>query len=116
MNILILDNYDSFTYNLYQYVGEILLTKSIEAVVDVVRNNELSLTEIKKRSYDRIIISPGPGHPADKTYFGICADVISTLGISTPILGVCLGLQGIALSCGGNVVPAKIPMHGKKVS
>ncbi len=115
MKVLIIDNYDSFTYNLYQYVGEILSLRN-EAqgfVLDVVRNDEVSLGEIQKRGYDKIIISPGPGDPADKTYFGVCAEVITDIGKTTPVLGVCLGLQGIAHYFGGNVVRAEEPKHGK---
>ena len=113
MRILIIDNYDSFTYNLYQYVGEILKAAKKKFTLDVVRNDELTLSDIKKRKYDRIIISPGPGDPSDKHYFGVCADVITELGKKTPVLGVCLGMQGIAYYFGGKVVRAKVPMHGK---
>ena len=100
MNILIIDNYDSFTYNLYQYVGEILTAKIGCAGfnITVKRNDEITLEEIKAEKYNRIIISPGPGTPLDRKYFGICADVICDIGPSTPILGVCLGMQGIAHS------------------
>jgi anthranilate synthase/aminodeoxychorismate synthase-like glutamine amidotransferase len=113
MKILILDNYDSFTFNLYQYIGELVQDKEKEFVLDVVRNNELTLVEIQKRNYDKVIISPGPGDPGDKKYFGICADVITTLGKTTPILGVCLGMQGIAHCFGGKIIKAGTPMHGK---
>ncbi|HZE87405.1 MAG TPA: aminodeoxychorismate/anthranilate synthase component II [Methylomirabilota bacterium] len=113
MKVLIIDNYDSFTFNLYQYVGELLSEKENNFVLDVVRNDELSLTEIKKRNYDKIIISPGPGDASDVAYFGVCADVITILGKQTPVFGVCLGMQGIAHYFGGKVIPAKVPMHGK---
>ncbi len=113
MKILILDNYDSFTYNLYQYVGEILTNAGKKFSVDVVRNDELTLAAIQKRKYNRIIISPGPGNPSHKKYFGMCADVITKLGKKTPVLGVCLGMQGIAHYFGGTVERAKAPMHGK---
>ncbi|MBI2597258.1 aminodeoxychorismate/anthranilate synthase component II [Candidatus Daviesbacteria bacterium] len=113
MRVLIIDNYDSFTYNLYQYIGEILISYDRRFVVDVVRNNKITLREIKKKKYNRIIISPGPGDPADKNYFGICAEVIIKLGKTIPILGVCLGMQGIAYYFGGKVIRAKVPMHGK---
>ncbi len=115
MNVLIIDNYDSFTFNLYQYIGEILQTMdgSKAANVIVKRNNEVTLTEVRAMNLDRIIISPGPGAPDDPAYFGICADVIETLGKTTPILGVCLGMQGIAHVFGGDVVRASVPMHGK---
>lgn len=113
MKVLILDNYDSFTYNLYQLVGEILKMRGGDFMLDVVRNDEITIQEIMKREYDKIIISPGPGDPSDKHYFGVCADVITELGKTTPVLGVCLGMQGIAHYFGGKVIRAKIPMHGK---
>jgi anthranilate synthase component II len=113
MRVVILDNYDSFTYNLYQYVGELLQKKERNFVLDVVRNDAITLKEIKQRKYDKIIISPGPGDPSDKAYFGVCADVITQLGKTTAVLGVCLGMQGIAHYFGGKVVRAKKPMHGK---
>lgn len=113
MKILIIDNYDSFTFNLYQYVGEILIDKNKQFLVDVIRNDEITVAEIKKREYQKIIISPGPGDPSDITYFGVCADVLTKLGKNIPVLGVCLGMQGIAHCFGGKVVKAKLPMHGK---
>jgi len=113
MKILIIDNYDSFTYNLYQYVGEILLEKQIKPNITVVRNDEISLSQIKKQKFDRIIISPGPGDPSDPSYFGVCADALTTIGKHTPVLGVCLGMQGLGYYYGGKVVKAKKPMHGK---
>ncbi|HSW47462.1 MAG TPA: aminodeoxychorismate/anthranilate synthase component II, partial [Candidatus Saccharimonadales bacterium] len=99
-----------------QYVGEILTEKGLDFTLDVLRNDEISLPEIKRRNYDKIIISPGPGDPSDKAYFGVCADVILQLGKNTPVLGVCLGMQGIAHYFGGKVVRAKVPMHGKTSS
>lgn len=113
MKVLIIDNYDSFTFNLYQEVGSILSKKHKEFGLDVVRNDEITLEEIKKRKYDRIVLSPGPGDPADKKYFGVCADVITNVGKTTPVLGVCLGMQGMAHYFGGSVIRAKVPMHGK---
>lgn len=117
MNVLIIDNYDSFTFNLYQYVGEILQTElsqeHSDSKVTVKRNNEITLEQIKQQGYDRIIISPGPGSPDDPAYFGVCAEVIRELGPTTPLLGVCLGMQGIAHVFGGDVVRAGVPMHGK---
>lgn len=115
MKVLIIDNFDSFTYNLYQYVGEILQKKFSAGnfLVDVVRNNEITLKEIRDKKYDRIIISPGPGSPDDPTYFGVCAEVLTVLGREIPVLGVCLGMQGIAHYFGGKVVRAARPMHGK---
>ena len=115
MNVLIIDNYDSFTFNLYQYVGEILQTldRDEEASVIVKRNNEITLADVEAMNLDRIIISPGPGSPDDPAYFGICAEVIEVMGKTKPLLGVCLGMQGIAHVFGGDVVRASVPMHGK---
>ena len=113
MKILIIDNFDSFTFNLYQLVGEILQDSDQPFNLDVKRNNEITVEEIQQAKYDRIIISPGPGNPADIEYFGVCKDVILDIAKTTPVLGVCLGMQGIAHYFGGKVVKAKLPMHGK---
>lgn len=118
MKVYIVDNYDSFTYNLYQFIGEILTSEKSKGRVDdfqiiVKRNDEVTLEQIKAESPDRIIISPGPGSPDDEKYFGVCAQVIKELGKTTPLLGVCLGMQGITHVFGGNVVKAPLPMHGK---
>ena len=119
MNVLIIDNYDSFTFNLYQYIGEILQTMdgnkdgAKAANVIVKRNNEMTLADVQAMNLDRIIISPGPGAPDDPAYFGICAEVTEVMGKTTPLLGVCLGMQGIAHVFGGEVVRASVPMHGK---
>ncbi len=113
MKVLILDNYDSFTYNLYQYIGEILTMLGQPFTLDVVRNDAITLEEIRKRGYDKIIISPGPGDSANRAYFGVCAPVITEVGKTTPVLGVCLGMQGIAHYFGGKIVQAKEPKHGK---
>ncbi len=115
MRILIIDNYDSFTYNLYQNVGELLSAKlsSNQFDITVKRNDAISLDAIRSYKPDRIIISPGPGSPADSQYFGVCAETILEMGKSTPLLGVCLGMQGIAHCFGGSIAMAKIPMHGK---
>ena len=113
IKVLILDNYDSFTFNLYQYVGEILSDMGGKFTLDVERNDCVTLAEIKKRKYDRIIISPGPGDPRDKKYFGVCADVLTKIGKTTPVLGVCLGMQGMAYYFGGKVIRAQKPMHRK---
>ena len=107
MRFLIIDNYDSFVYNIAQYLGE-LGVKS-----DVIRNDKITIEQIRKADYDGIIISPGPGTPDEKRYFGICSDVICDLGPSTPILGVCLGHQGIISAFGGTVTNAKCVRHGK---
>ena len=117
MNVLIIDNYDSFTFNLYQYIGEILADRANKTgenfSVTVKRNNEITLADVQAMNPDRIIISPGPGSPDDPAYFGVCGDVITEMGKTTPLLGVCLGMQGIAHFFGGKVVRASVPMHGK---
>jgi anthranilate synthase/aminodeoxychorismate synthase-like glutamine amidotransferase len=102
--ILVLDNYDSFTYNLVQYLGE------LGASVDVRRNDEVTIEQIRQAHPERIVISPGPGRPEDA---GVTMDVIKQLGETTPILGVCLGHQAIGAVFGGSVVRAGVPMHGK---
>lgn len=118
MKILIIDNYDSFTFNLYQFIGEVLETEQRQGNIDdfdivVKRNDEITLAEAQALKADRIIISPGPGTPADESYFGVCADVIKICGQTTPLLGVCLGMQGIVHCFGGDIVKAPLPMHGK---
>lgn len=118
MKVLIIDNYDSFTYNLYQFIGEILTTEKNRGSLDdfdiiVERNDQIEFADIVAMAPDRIIISPGPGSPDDPRYFGVCADVIRELGKTTPLLGVCLGMQGIVHVFGGKVVKAPLPMHGK---
>lgn len=113
MKILIIDNFDSFTFNLYQYLGDILLARKLKFEIVVRRNNEITAQEITKRKFDRIIISPGPGSPSDERYFGICSQVLSKIGRTVPILGICLGMQGMAEVFGGKVICAKKPMHGK---
>lgn len=107
MKFLIIDNYDSFVYNLAQILGE------IGVACDVIRNDKITINEIKEKNYDAIIISPGPGTPEDKKYFGICSNVIKEIGSTTPILGVCLGHQGIIHCFGGKVVNAGNVRHGK---
>jgi para-aminobenzoate synthetase component II len=102
--ILLIDNYDSFTYNLYQYLSE------LGATVQVARNDKITLDEIEKLSPERIVISPGPGYPADA---GISRDVIRTFGGRLPILGVCLGHQCIGEVYGGKVSNAGEIKHGK---
>lgn len=116
MKVLIIDNYDSFTFNLYQYIGEIFIEKKKKFVLDVIRNDASTLDEIKKKKYERIIISPGPGDPRDPKYFGICTDIILQLGKKIPLLGICLGMQGIASCFGGDITRAQHPMHGKTSS
>jgi anthranilate synthase component 2 len=102
--ILVIDNYDSFTYNLVQYLGE------LGAAVTVMRNDAVTLDTIAQAKPERIVISPGPGRPEDA---GITMDVIRQLGRDTPIFGVCLGHQAIGAAFGGSVVRASVPMHGK---
>ena len=107
MKFLIIDNYDSFVYNLAQRLGELGVTS------DVIRNDQLTINQIKNGNYNAIVISPGPGTPDDERYFGICKEVIQELGPTTPILGVCLGHQGIISCFGGKVVNAGNVRHGK---
>jgi anthranilate synthase/aminodeoxychorismate synthase-like glutamine amidotransferase len=102
--ILVIDNYDSFTYNIVQYLGE------LGADIEVVRNNEITVPEILKKSPDHILISPGPCSPKEA---GISVDVIKQLAGKMPILGVCLGHQSIGYAFGGEIVRAKNLMHGK---
>jgi anthranilate synthase/aminodeoxychorismate synthase-like glutamine amidotransferase len=102
--VLVIDNYDSFTYNLVQYLGE------LGATVAVRRNDETTLREIEAVAPDRILISPGPGRPEGA---GITLDVIREFGSRLPMLGVCLGHQAMGLAFGGAVVRAPLPMHGK---
>ena len=115
MKILIIDNYDSFTFNLYQCCGEILNKKLPNSNHEIIvkRNDEIELNDIKNIRPDRIIISPGPGSPDKKEYFGICKEAILTFGPTIPLLGICLGMQGIVHSFGGDIIHAKEPMHGK---
>jgi len=115
MTILIIDNYDSFTFNLYQYCGEILNEYDLENITEITvkRNDELTINDVKKLTPKKIIISPGPGSPEDKKYFGICNNIILELGSYIPILGICLGMQGIVNAYGGKIIHASEPMHGK---
>lgn len=108
MKVLLIDNYDSFTYNLLH-----LLTEA-GGDVDVVRNDQNFLPELEKGTYDRVVIGPGPGSPDDRHYFGNCLEVITKYGTKgLPILGVCLGHQGIAYAFGATLRRATVPMHGK---
>lgn len=108
MKTLIIDNYDSFTYNLYQLMGELGGSST------VARNDAITLKEIKDKAFSHIVISPGPGDPSDDLYFGICKKVILTFGSNIPILGVCLGHQGIIHAYGGKIVRANLIKHGKQ--
>ena len=107
MRVLVVDNYDSFVYNIAQRLGELKVQPT------VLRNDKITIKSIKRIDPDAIVISPGPGHPADKKYFGICTDIIARLGPRIPILGVCLGHQGIVHAFGGKVINAKKVRHGK---
>jgi anthranilate synthase component 2 len=113
IKILLVDNYDSFTYNLYQYMGEVMEESGQPFRIDVVRNDEKSYEELNSASYDRIVISPGPGNPSDPKYFGVCTKILQNPAPMQKILGVCLGMQGMAHVYGGKVVRAALPMHGK---
>ncbi len=103
--ILLIDNYDSFSYNLYQLIG------SIDPDIKVVRNDKITLDEIEKMNPAAIVLSPGPGRPEDA---GICVDVVRRFGKNIPILGVCLGHQAICEAYGATVSYAKTQMHGKQ--
>jgi len=107
VKVLILDNYDSFVYNLAQYVGE-----TADKVV-VKRNDEIDVAGVKELSPDRIIISPGPGTPSNTRYFGTCTAILREVSRQTPTLGVCLGHQGIVHAFGGKIVRARRLRHGK---
>ncbi|MBR1441698.1 MAG: aminodeoxychorismate/anthranilate synthase component II [Lachnospiraceae bacterium] len=102
---LLIDNYDSFSYNLYQLLGE------ISPDIKVIRNNELTVEEIRDLKPDRIVISPGPGRPENA---GVIVDVVKQLAGEIPILGVCLGHQAICMAFGGVITYAKELMHGKQ--
>ncbi len=102
---LLIDNYDSFSYNLYQLLGE------ISPDIKVIRNNELTVEEIRDLKPDRIVISPGPGRPENA---GVIVDVVKKLAGEVPILGVCLGHQAICMAFGGVITYAKELMHGKQ--
>ncbi|NES74000.1 MAG: aminodeoxychorismate/anthranilate synthase component II [Okeania sp. SIO2D1] len=108
--IIVIDNYDSFTYNLVQYLGELGSELAVAANVKVYRNDKVSLAEINELKPDGVVISPGPGRPEDA---GISQALIKELGASLPILGVCLGHQSIGQVFGGKIVAAPELMHGK---
>lgn len=107
MKVLIIDNYDSFVYNLAQCIGEL----GAETVVR--RNDEITLRQVRELKPERIVLSPGPGTPEDKRSFGVCKAILQHLSCEVPTLGVCLGHQGIISTFGGRVVSAKRLMHGK---
>ena len=104
MKILLIDNYDSFTFNLYHYLS------SLRTKVDVVRNDQITSKEIIKKRYDKIVISPGPGNPNQS---GNCLDILKNLHKDLPFLGVCLGHQIIGQVFGSKIIQAKKLMHGK---
>ncbi len=103
--VLLIDNYDSFSYNLYQFVG------TVNPDIKVVRNDELSVGEVSALRPSHIVISPGPGYPKDA---GVSEEVAAVLGADTPVLGVCLGHQGICEAFGARIAHAKHLMHGKQ--
>jgi anthranilate synthase component II len=105
---VILDNYDSFTFNLYQYLGELEGRRPL-----VLRNDDVTLDGLERLNPGRIVISPGPGRPDDPAYFGVCHEAILALGPRLPLLGICLGHQGVIHAFGGEVVGAPEVMHGK---
>ena len=104
MKILLIDNYDSFTFNLYHYLS------SLKTKVDVVRNDQITSKDIIKKRYDKIVISPGPGNPNQS---GNCLNILKTLHKDLPFLGVCLGHQIIGQVFGSKIIQAKKLMHGK---
>jgi len=108
--ILVIDNYDSFTYNLVQYLGELGRELPVASEIQVYRNDQIDLNQIRQLQPDGIVISPGPGRPEDA---GISLQLIEELGETTPILGVCLGHQSIGQVFGGKIIRAPILMHGK---
>ncbi len=107
VKVLVIDNYDSFVYNLVQYIGE------LGGDPVVYRNDKVTLKQLQALKPDRIVISPGPGTPEDERYFGVCTKILQTMSQTTPTLGVCLGHQGIIHAYGGKIVHAKRLMHGK---
>lgn len=109
--ILLIDNYDSFSYNLVQLIGGILKEQNSNEIIKVIRNDEFTIDEIKKLKPSHLILSPGPGRPCDA---GVCEAIIPEMMDNTPILGVCLGHQAICETFGGKITYAKVLMHGKK--
>ncbi|MER5830825.1 aminodeoxychorismate/anthranilate synthase component II [Streptomyces sp. NPDC002130] len=106
MHTLIVDNYDSYTYNLFQLIADVVGEKPT-----VVQNDELSWTQIQQLEFDNVVISPGPGTPTAAEDLGVCAEVL--MKCQKPVLGVCLGHQGIGWAAGADVVRAPEPMHGR---
>jgi anthranilate synthase/aminodeoxychorismate synthase-like glutamine amidotransferase len=107
LNVLIIDNYDSFVYNLYQALGQ------LGTLPTVVRNDEIAIKEVRAMAPDAIVLSPGPGHPSKPRDFGVCTDILKQVSPRTPTLGVCLGHQGIGTAFGATVGHAARLLHGK---
>lgn len=107
MKVLVIDNYDSFVYNLVQYLGE------LGGDPIVYRNDEITIKQVKDLNPERIVISPGPGDPQNPKYFGICTEILKKMSSRIPTLGVCLGHQGIIATYGGKVIRARKLFHGK---
>lgn len=107
MRVLLIDNYDSFVYNIAQYLGE------LGASLKVYRNDKITVKKAKDLQPERIVLSPGPGTPESKRYFGNALSIIKQLGPHTPLLGICLGHQGIVHAYGGQITHATKIMHGK---
>jgi anthranilate synthase component 2 len=107
VRVLVIDNYDSFVFNIAQYLGE------LGASPLVYRNNEINVKKIHTLNLDKIVVSPGPGTPQEKRYFGNCLSIIKTISPKVPTLGICLGHQGIIYAFGGEISHAYRLMHGK---
>jgi anthranilate synthase component 2 len=107
LKVLVIDNYDSFVYNLVQYIGE------LGGETTVYRNDQVNLKRLKELKPERIVISPGPGTPEEVRYFGVCTAILQSMSHEVPTLGVCLGHQGIIHAYGGKIVSAQRLMHGK---
>mgnify|MGYP001028545437 CR=1 FL=1 len=107
MKVLVIDNYDSFVYNLVQYIGEL----GGEPVV--YRNDQITLKQAMQLNPQRIVLSPGPGTPEETRYFGVCSTILQQMSRKIPTLGVCLGNQGIIYAFGGKIMQARRLMHGK---
>jgi len=107
VRVVIIDNYDSFTYNLYQRVGELTEPPIVK------RNDAVTVGQLRRLAPERLIISPGPGRPEKPEYLGVCGEIIQAFGTRVPLLGVCLGLLDIVHVLGGRVISAPAPRHGK---
>jgi len=107
VRVLVIDNYDSFVYNLYQRLGE------LGAEPTVVRNDAVTVEDVRRLDPDALVLSPGPGCPENPRDFGVCHDVLREVSPGVPTLGVCLGHQGIGVAFGGRVVHARTLRHGK---